>query len=165
MKRSFSACRRDWQLWLAIVFAAGLLLAGAFPIAGAVRYHLRCQALVAALSESTVYAYEAESLTVEQEGTVRAIGGSCGYQIYRLIAGTTPGRWREAPEEAAAIIFRYGDGGCLELWQVTLQGSAGTGLYYRFTSPEGERYGFDSALLTLAGIQRLLAQEAAKTAG
>ena len=149
--------RREWQLYASITLVAALALAALIPIFLSIRYQLNYRRLLEDFSETTVAAFTAQDAVVELDGVTRPLSGGCCQQLYNLVAGTTPGRWRDPPEEPAPITVRYGDGAVLELWQVPLENSASsTGLYYRFTSPSGKAYGFDSALLTLRGIGELL---------
>ena len=155
--------RRDWRLWAAVSLVLAVTLAVLIPLLWSVHYQLRFRHFVQGLSESTLAAYRAECLTAERDGELSPVSGGCGYQIYHLAAGLTPGRWGKPPEEPAPVVLDYGDGSTLSFWEVPLRNKASaTGLFLWYTDPEGKSDGFSSALLHLDGIQRLLDQDAAR---
>lgn len=158
--RRGSARRRDWRMWAALCLALALAVATLVPILWSAHYQLRYRELLIELSRSTSSAYQADSLTVERDGETRSASGNCGYQIYTLVAGITPGRWRRPPAEDPAVRLRYGDGSTLELWEVPLKNSSSHGLFLWYTDPKGKSDGYDSKLLQLSGVERLLDQDA-----
>lgn len=158
--------RRDWRLWAAVSLVLAVTLAVLIPLFWSVHYQLRYRRFVQELSESTLAAYRTECLTAERDGALSPVSGGCGYQIYRLAAGLTPGRWRQPPEESAPITIHYRDGASLAFWEVPLRNQkSATGLFFWYTDPEGQGMGFDSPLLHLSGVERLLDQDAAERSG
>ncbi len=93
---------------------------------------------------------------MERDGETRSASGDCGYQIYTLVAGITPGRWRKPPEEDPAVRLCYGDGSTLELWEVSLKNGSSHGLFLWYTDPQGKSDGYDSKLLHLSGVEQIL---------
>ena len=157
--------RRDWRFRAVLGLVLALTMAVVGPMIWSVRYQLRCRDFVEALSESTLVSYREGSFAVERDGETTPLSGGCGYQIYSLAAGLTPGRWRKPPAESAPVTVHYGDGAALALWEVPLRNQASdTGLFLWYTDPEGRGMGFDSPLLHLSGVERLLNQDAEKLA-
>ena len=158
--RRGSTRRRDWRMWAALCLVLALAAATLLPMAWSIRYQLRYREFVEALSESTLDSYRTGSLTAERDGETVPLSGGCGYQIYTLAAGLTPGRWRQPPEESAPITIHYRDGASLAFWEVPLRNQkSATGLFLWYTDPEGKGMGFDSPLLHLSGVERLLDQD------
>lgn len=163
--RRGSTRRRDWRMWAALCLVLALAVATLVPILWSAHYQLRYRDFVEALSESTLISYREGSFTVERDGETTPLSGGCGYQIYSLAAGLTPGRWRKPPAESAPVTVHYGDGAALALWEVPLRNQkSATGLFLWYTDPEGRGMGFDSPLLHLSGVERLLDQDAEKLA-
>lgn len=154
--RRGSTHRRDWRMWAALCLVLALAVTTLVPMAWSIRYQLRYRDLLIKLSRSTSYAYQEDSLTVERDGETRSASGNCGYQIYTLVAGITPGRWRKPPEEDPAVRLRYGDGSTLELWEVPLKNSSSHGLFLWYTDSQGKGDGYDSKLLHLSGVEQIL---------
>lgn len=163
--RRGSTRRRDWRMWAALCLMLALAVATLLPMAWSIRYQLRYREFVEALSESTLDSYRTGSFTAERDGETTPLSGGCGYQIYSLAAGLTPGRWRKPPAESAPVTVHYGDGASLAFWEVPLRNQkSATGLFLWYTDPEGRGMGFDSPLLHLSGVERLLDQDAEKLA-
>ena len=155
------ARRRDWRFYAVLGLVLALAAATLLPMAWSIRYQLRYREFVEVLSESTLDSYRTGSFTAERDGETVPLSGGCGYQIYTLAAGLTPGRWRQPPEESAPITIHYRDGASLAFWEVPLRNQASdTGLFLWYTDPEGRGMGFDSPLLHLSGVERLLDQDA-----
>lgn len=160
------ACRRDWRFYAVLGLVLVLTLAVLLPMAWSIRYQLRYREFVEVLSESTLDSYRTGSFTAERDGETVPLSGGRGYQIYTLAAGLTPGRWRQPPEESAPVTIHYRDGASLAFWEVPLKNRASsTGLFLWYTDPEGKGMGFDSPLLHLSGVERLLDQDAAAEGG
>lgn len=157
--------RRDWRFCAVLGLVLALTMAVVGPMIWSIRYQLRYREFVEALSESTLDSYRTGSFTVERDGETTPLSGGCGYQIYSLAAGLTPGRWRKPPAESAPVTVHYGDGAALAFWEVPLRNQkSATGLFLWYTDPEGRGMGFDSPLLHLSGVERLLDQDAEKLA-
>ena len=155
------ARRRDWRFYAVLGLVLALAAATLLPMAWSIRYQLRYREFVEVLSESTLDSYRTGSFTAERDGETVPLSGGCGYQIYTLAAGLTPGRWRQPPEESAPITIHYRDGASLAFWEVPLRNQkSATGLFFWYTDPEGKGMGFDSPLLHLSGVERLLDQDA-----
>ena len=67
----------------------------------------------------------------------------------------------QPPEESAPNTIHYRDGAARPFWVVPLRNQkSATGLFFWYTDPEGKGMGFDSPLLHLSGVERLLDQAA-----
>ena len=154
--RRGSTRRRDWRFYAVLGLVLALAAATLLPMAWSIRYQLRYREFVEVLSESTLDSYRTGSFTAERDGETVPLSGGCGYQIYTLAAGLTPGRWRQPPEESAPITIRYGDGSTLELWEVPLKNSSSHGLFLWYTDSQGKGDGYDSKLLHLSGVEQIL---------
>ena len=88
------ARRRDWRFYAVLGLVLALAAATLLPMAWSIRYQLRYREFVEVLSESTLDSYRTGSFTAERDGETVPLSGGCGYQIYTLAAGLTPGRWR-----------------------------------------------------------------------
>ncbi len=115
---------------------------------------------VKGLARATTYAYI-------QDG-VRVTEGECSYQLsgedvyipYQLLGDINPGRpWREEPVNRDTILFDFGDGSSLQIWDVPMEdGTKGYeyGLYVRYCNQSGKIFQFDLDGITLDKIRERL---------
>lgn len=158
--------RKDIGIWLAAAVCVLVLLLCIAPIVWGSWYQLRFRTFVSELSDSTVYAYEHDCLSLETGEQTRPLDAEEGYALYRRLCDAGPGRLGRVPEADPAAVVEYGNGAVLRFWSVKLV-NPGTereyGLFLCYTSPTGEQFAYDTDQLTAESvIQRLRAAEKAE---
>ena len=138
--------RRDYVLFAAISLAVAMVVFICASVGWFMWQQSHFQAFVSALSDSTVYAYENNTLTAQENGTAVSLDREAGYQLYILLSDQQGKPRRQVPQEPSMLTLSYGDGGKLELWPVQLQGDTQreTGILWRFTSSEGTVWIYDT---------------------
>ena len=138
--------RRDYILFAAISLAVILLLFICTSIGWFLWQQSHFKAFVSTLSDSTVYAYENNALTAQKDGGTVPLAGETGYQLYSLLTNRPGKPRRQVPQEPPSLTLSYGDVASLELWSVQLEGDTQreTGVLWRFISPEGDRWIYDT---------------------
>ena len=108
--------KRDIGIWLAVLGCVLILVLCIVPIAWGCWYQLRFREFVSALSDSTVYAYENDCLTLETGGQSLSLDGEAGYGLYRRLCDAGPGRLGSVPQEEPAAVIDYGNGAVMRFW-------------------------------------------------
>ena len=151
MKKAHSAARppksrRDYVLFAAISLAVALVVFLCGSIAWFLWQRNHYQLFVSALSDSTLYAFQNDSLTGRQDGQDFVMPGQTGYQLYNLLSNWDGKPRRKVPQQSPDLTLSYGDGSVLELWPVELDGDTQReiGILFRFTSSDGETWIYDT---------------------
>ena len=129
---------------LALVFllVIGFLL---FRLAG---YKGRVREFRSELSNSTIYAYDHDSLRADIDGQAIRITGEHAYDIYQFMSVRSLGRNALFTPKTEPVTLDYGDGSVLEMWA----DRNGSGIYLRYQSADGEKYLFHSPDMRLNDI-------------
>ena len=147
--------------YVLLFLAALLVFSITFLIGSGIRFQFRYREFVHALSDATVYCYENNSLQAQlEEDTVR-VSGTNAYDLYFLFSKKQAKSRLTAPEEAPGLVLDYGNGALLECWSCKMDDSARRtyGVFWRFTSPEGDVWMYDTDDLGLYKIQRIVSLE------
>lgn len=146
--------RIPMALCLCFVIVASVV--GLILYAAWYQYHYR--AFVSALSRSTVYAYQNDSLWLEAGDRSQAITNSAVYLPYNTLIQQPGKLYRAAPERAPDMRLDYGDGAVLLLWAVELEEGARreTGVFWQFTAADGECWLYDTDLFSMEAFRSLL---------
>ena len=110
-------------------------------------YQLRFRQFLSDLSDSTVYAYQNDSLHMEADGRTVRVEGEPIYALYQAVAEDGPGRLVEPPAWMPDAVLTYGDGSSLELWGIELEGyqtNVKEGVLLRYVDPAGTVYCYDT---------------------
>lgn len=136
-----------------VIFAAAVSL-----ILYAMWYQCHYREFVGALSRSTVYAYRNDSLYLETGDSAHFISGSRVYLPYDTLTKQPGKLYRTAPDREPDIRLDYGDGAALLLWEVKLEEGAHReyGVFWQFTSPDGESWLYDSDMISMNTFSLLL---------
>lgn len=138
-------------VWIALCL---VILGGIVGLIGwAGGYVVGFRYFVGDLSNSTHYAYENQSLTVQSEGEEYAILPENIYHIYTRITSAGSGRLGKAPAAPPEMVLDYGDGSYMELWMVELVNSSNGrayGLFINYVNQKGRSYSYDTDKLTLS---------------
>ena len=132
-------------LWLIPVVLVTATVIGLF--AWAWKYKTDYSSFVADFSSSTYHAYQQNSLLIEKDGKTYSILRENIYTVYAGITARGSGRVGKPPQEAPDAVLTYGNGASLSLWM--MEPETGSGLFISFINPEGERYSYDSDVLSL----------------
>lgn len=145
-KTRTSKARRDYILFAAILLAVALVAFCCLSIGWFLWRHTQFQDFIAALSDSTTYAYENDSLTTLEGDTPQPADREGCYPLYILLSDAQGRQWHNVPEETPLLTLDYGDGSLLELWPVALKGDTQreTGILFRFTSSQGQVWIYDT---------------------
>lgn len=133
---------------LSVMILVGLLVffVIGFVLVRLAGYRYRVREFYFDLSDSTVYAYQNDSLYAETGGERFRVTGEHDYDVYKYVTVRSMGRNALAvPGREADVRLDYGDGAVLELWE----DSAGGGSYIRFRSAEGRVCRFRSGDIRL----------------
>lgn len=147
--------------YVLLAVSALLFCSIAILIASGMRFQFRYRAFVHALSDATVYCYENNSLQAQlEEDTVRVTGDNA-YDLYFLFSKKQAKHRLTAPEDAPDLVLDYGNGALLECWSCKMERSARRtyGVFWRFTSPDGTVWMYDTDDLGLYKIQRIVSAE------
>ena len=118
-------------------------------------YQLRFRQFISDLSSSTVYAYQNGGLQMEMDGQKIQVEGDPVYAVYQAVAFDGAGRLVERPERAPDAVLTYGNGSCLELWGIELEGyqnDAEEGVLLRYVDQSGASYCYDTDGLRLEAL-------------
>lgn len=132
---------------ISVMILVGLL---AFFVIGFVllrlaEYRYRVREFYFDLSDSTVYAYQNDSLYAEAGGERVHVTGEHDYDVYKYVTVRSMGRNAlTVPGRKADVRLDYGDGAVLELWEDSAGGS-----FIRFRSAEGRVCRFRSGDIRL----------------
>ena len=145
--------KRDVRLFVAVTVCVLILSITAAPIVFSSNYQHRYRLFQNSLADSTIYARENESLTMEHDGEVISLDADGGYHTVLLsLVEAGAGRTGKPPEEPADVTLDFGNGAILELWDVELVGyidpDVKYGLFLRYTYPDGKIYAYDTEKLT-----------------
>lgn len=149
--------RRGAAVFIALAAAVVLIAVWILSAYGILSVRRQFYQFVSAISDSTVYAYENDSLRAEMDGqSIRVTGGN-NYSLYHAISVMEPdGRLLHVPEGEADIVLDYGDGAVLRLWKV--KGEDGKpkdrGLELVFDAPDGKRFLFSCKNESLSPLER-----------
>lgn len=125
-------------------------------------YQRRYWRFVSDFSESTVYAYENDSLQADVNGVKIKMYRDNAYALYTVITDNGPGKLGTAPQEHPAAVLHFGDGSSLELWSVELVNSSTDreyGLFLRYTDVTGKRYSYDTDQISLEKVLKYCSLE------
>lgn len=138
--------RRDYILFAAITLAVALVAFCCLSIGWFLWRHTQFQDFIAALSDSTTYAYENDCLTTLEGDTPQPADRDNCYPLYILLSDAQGRGSRSVPAETPLLTLDYGDGALLELWPVALKGDTQreTGILFRFTSAQGQVWIYDT---------------------
>lgn len=149
---------------IAIIAAVGalLLLFFIFTMVGILQNIFIQRDFTASLSESTVYAYEHNSLYAQTAEHRIRINGENTYSLYYVFSAAKGKEQRTMPDEPPFVRLDYGNGAVLECWEVKLSDGVkrDNGLLWSFTDPEGNHWSFDSDTFSIANIERLISKAA-----
>ena len=149
----------DRPLWFSIGLVVAITAAILLPLIYMMWYTFHWRDYMSAISASTTYTYRFHSGlagTVEDKPTL--VTDQHMYQLYDLLTEHMSKLYWDAPQEEPLIFLTYGDGATLEVWEIELEKdpaiSAGYtnslkrkyGVFWRFTSAEGEVWMYDSDL-------------------
>lgn len=136
-----------------------LLLGGiAYAIVSSLGYQLSFRDYLYTLSDATVYCYEHHSLRADYEEQSIRVDGDNAYSVYFLFTKNTPKRRYSTPEGAPDLVLDYGNGAVLECWRIRMEESArrSYGVFWRFTSPEGKVWMYDTDGVNLPNVLKLV---------
>ena len=153
--------KRDRKLPIAIAIAVLLLMATMIPILYSAHYQRQYRLFQTSLADSTGYAIQHRSLTMERGGETVSLDPDKGHNTFLIALGLTgAGRTGKAPARNPDVTLTYGNGASLELWGVELEGYVDTtakyGLFLRYTYPGGKTYAYDTAGLDIEKAIALL---------
>ncbi len=152
--------KSTYVIWVSILFAviAFAIFIG-MTIYGIARQRTYWK-YVAEFSASTVYAYNHEGLVITEGNTSHIIEGEDVYLPYKIISRRSFGKkWGNIPEGENTILFEFGDGSSLEVWDTPVEKNNPyyrRGLYIRYRNPEGKLYEFDVQGVTCDDLHRLI---------
>lgn len=141
-RRVESKKKISWMILIGLLvfFVCGFVL---MRLAG---YKTRVREFYFRLSDSTVYAYQNDSLYAAADGKRFHVTGEHDYDVYKYITVRSMGRNAlTMPGREAELRLEYGDGAVLEMWE----DSGGSGSYIRFRSAEGAVFRFRSGDIRL----------------
>lgn len=141
--------RGNARLWLALGAAIVMIVLVIIPIIWGGWYQRRWWRFVGDLSESTTYAYTNDCLRANYKGQAVWVEGDSIYGPYQKLTDAGRGRLLEGPPEGEPDIgLIYGDGSCLYLWRVKLEGYQDPlseyGVAVSYVDREGERFTYDT---------------------
>lgn len=134
-------------VFLAVVVASVIWFGGA---------RVRFYRFVGMLSNSTVYAYENDSLRASGQGCDLRLSDENIYGLYNYI--TAIGQDTEkltVPKEDPDLVLDYGNGAVMYVWEVYLGKQNGFdryGVQLLFTDADGSRYTYRSRRLSMGDI-------------
>lgn len=145
------------HLFLFLLFVAALLPI-VYIIGSSMHYQLRYRSFVYALSDSTVYCYEHNSLQAQLETDTVRVSGDNAYDLYFLFTKKKAKHHTAAPDTPPSLTLDYGDGSLLECWSWKMEPGARRtyGVFWRFTDSEGNVWMYDTDDLALNKIQRVV---------
>ncbi|MBR3950150.1 MAG: hypothetical protein IKJ84_05685 [Oscillospiraceae bacterium] len=149
-------------LKLALLCAA-LLLPIVLLVGSGMYHQYRYRTFLYALSDATVYCSQNDSLCARQEeAQPLRVTEENAYALYFLFTKKQAKPRYTAPEGSPQLVLDYGSGAVMECWRCKMEESArrSYGIFFRFTSPEGKVWMFDTDDLSLSTLQqRLLPEE------
>lgn len=152
-KRKFQMDRSILKLLIPCLL---ILLPIAFGIAAGIRHQFRYRNFLYALSDATVYCSQNNCLKAEQEDETVRVSEENAYALYFLFTKKQAKPRSSAPQEPPAMVLTYGNGAVMECWRQEMEESARRtyGIFWRFTSPEGKVWMFDTDDLSISILQR-----------
>ena len=158
----------DRPLWLSLGLVVVLSAAIILPMVYTVWYTFHWRDFVSSISASTAYSYRNGGLQGTVDGQPTDVTGPHMYRLYDLLTEHMSKLYRNAPDEPAPIVLRYANGATLEVWEILLEdpdlpdgfGNSGKpkyGVFWRFTSSEGEVWMYDTDLQRYRNVWILVA--------
>lgn len=150
--------RRNYKIPAALCICFVILAAVIGLVLYAIWYQYHYRAFVSALSRSTVYAYQNDSLWLEAGDHSRSVTNSAVYLPYNKLIQQPGKLYRTAPDREPDMRLDYGDGAVLLLWAVDLEEGArrATGVFWQFTTADGESWLYDTDLFSMEVFHSLL---------
>lgn len=142
--------RRKNSKWmfLLLAVAVAVITAWVLSVYGTLSLRPKFYSFVSALSDSTVYAYDHDSLRSEADGETARVTGDNAYAFYNALAVSSPSRvLRIPPQGPADLTLDYGDGSQLRLWQMDEAQGYGFHLSYKTTAGDHFLFTFKSGNL------------------
>ena len=128
---------------LLVVFAAGFVI---LRLAG---YKTRVREFRYQLNDSTIYAYEHDSLRADfPDGQSVRVSGEHNYDVYQFLSVRSLGRNALFTPKGEAVTLDYGDGAVLRLWA----DRDTRGMYVRFDAADGDHCLFHSRDMRLNDV-------------
>lgn len=112
--------KKDIIITVLIVISVIILIVIGYLIFDKVTYQDRFDKFLTYMNNSTVYAYDNDTLFADYgEGSVR-ITPDNNYEIYKCMVVYGPGteRSNEKTSDGTEVVLTYGDGGILKIWDV-----------------------------------------------
>ena len=135
------------KLWVALtVWAVVAVILAALVIFG-FRYRANFREYLGALSNSTQYALDNNSLYLTVDGDTFLVIRKNIKKFYNTVAIAGSGRPAAPLDREADIKLDFGNGTTLELWETQVKNARnkrGTGMVVRFTDAEGKTYCYDT---------------------
>ncbi|MCI9463498.1 MAG: hypothetical protein HFI48_06385 [Lachnospiraceae bacterium] len=141
--------KKDIKFNIIILLFFTLLLLLICSSAWFMGYHVRYSNFVNKLSKSIAYVNENDSLMVYTNEKILKLSEENfrGFNTYLTINGS--GKETKKVPEGESILFDYGDGSLLELWDFPADKySNRNGVFIQYTDPEGKIYSYISYKIT-----------------
>ena len=163
---SVSRQKRNYTIPLLLARAAALIaIVTYFSVIAPAVHQGAFKNFVSNLSRSTAYAYQNDSLLVtDGEGRSFPVTGDQVYFAYQTLTTVGAGTGRsKLPQGEADLSLDFGDGSRLRLWGVKVRHKSGNmadGIFVCYENPEGKRYLYDNAMVSLLYFQDVYRAEA-----
>lgn len=157
--RSSGKHRIDAQPVIPLLICVAVLLPFLILVGYAMGQQSQYREFVYALSESTVYCYEHHSLRADLEEDSVRVSGENAYDVYFLFTKKRAKPRLTTPDTEPDLTLDYGDGAVLECWRIKMDQKArrSYGIFWRFTSAQGDIWMYDTDDLDLSKLQRVVA--------
>lgn len=147
-KKNFSIDSRLMASLIAVILVSAPVV---WMILSAVIHQRDLKEFVYELSVATVDSTENNTLKAEQDGDVIRVDYHNAFTVFAQFTKKRAKAQSRPPEGDPELVLTYGNGAVLECWEVRLEEFAARkhGVFWRFTSPEGKVWMYDSDAFSL----------------
>lgn len=121
---------------------------------------LRFRGYVSDLSNSTVYAYNGDGLTVTYGDVTYVVEGDGVYSFYTLVVGMGSGQvHRSVPAEEPELTLDYGNGSYVQLWSTVITSQTNgdmSGSTICYVNQDGAAYVYDTENIHVRNLNNIL---------
>lgn len=145
--------KKDTNLTMIIVVL--LIVASVVIIPGSwlFGYHYRFEKFIGNLAYCTTFANKKDSLVIEMDGKSFRITSENLDGIYTYICFSGAGKETKKQPEGEPIVFDYGNGAIMKLWEVPADKYAKTtGIFLQYMDKHGNEYSYTNYKMTIDTI-------------
>lgn len=154
--------RGNSQLFASLL--AGILLTAPvlWMILSAVNHSQNLKAFMYELSLATIHATEHNTLKATQGGDEIRVEHHNAFTIFAQFTKKRAKPRRQVPAGTPSLTLDYGNGAILECWEIRLEETAARkhGVFWRFTSPDGRVWRYDTDAFSIALLKNAAALSA-----